>query len=84
MQDVFFILDYRNDKRQKNTDRQPVEYVFSVTEGTLAWEEHGLNKPHYSLLFETEKYPAKPDTYYTATVKYGSQILGSTKFMSGH
>lgn len=62
----------------------PVEYKFSVTDGTLGWEEHGLNKPHYSLHFEADTYPVKLGTYYTATAIYGEQILGSTQFKSGH
>lgn len=66
-----------------NDSGEPVKYVFSVADGTLEWEEHGLNKPHYSLLLDTEKYPVKFDTYYTATAKLGSQVLGSTQFKSG-
>lgn len=65
-------------------DDRPVEYVFTVTDGTLEWEEHGLNKPHYRLMFDAQRYPVKYDTYYTATVKYGDQVLGSTRFKSGH
>jgi len=68
-----------------NNEDQPVKYTFSVTDGTLEWEEHGLHKPHYQLMFDAEKYPVKLDTYYTATVKYGDQILEpQTKFISGH
>lgn len=62
---------------------EQVKYIFSIADGTLEWEEHGLKKPHYSLMFSTEKYPVKYDTFYTATVKYGEQILGSTLFKSG-
>lgn len=60
-----------------------VEYIFKVTDGTLGWKEHGLNKPHYVLLFNAENYPVDTDTYYTATVKYGEQVLGKTMFKSG-
>jgi len=61
---------------------KPVEYFFSVTAGTLDWEERGLKKPHYSLDFDTKLYPVDFDTYYTATARYGSQILGSASFKS--
>lgn len=67
----------------KNDVGVPVEYVFTIEDGTLGWNEK-LEKPHYTLLLDTEKYPVKHDTYYTATAKYGSQILGETKFISGH
>ncbi|MDW7649927.1 MAG: hypothetical protein SCK29_08850 [Bacillota bacterium] len=62
----------------------PVEYVFSVVNNTLDWEEHGLNKPHYKLMFDTKLYTVAPNTYYTATVHYGQQVLGYTRFKSGH
>ncbi|MBU7005672.1 hypothetical protein [Phosphitispora fastidiosa] len=68
-----------------NDAGQPVEYIFSVVDDTLEWEEHGLHKPHYRLMFDAEKYPVKLDTYYTAAVKYGDQKLEpQTKFISGH
>lgn len=60
-----------------------VRYIFSTVDGTLAWEEHGLSKPHYVLKFEAGKYPVEQDTFYTATVKYGEQVLGETRFKSG-
>ncbi|MBP1759271.1 MAG: hypothetical protein H6Q63_188 [Firmicutes bacterium] len=62
----------------------PVVYKFSVVDGTLDWEEHGLSNPHYSVMFDTSIYPVAPDTFYNAKVKYGDQILGTTEFKSGH
>lgn len=59
-----------------------VEYRFSVPDGTLEWEG-SLEKPHYSLLFDTEKYPEKAGTYYTVKAMYGEQVLGSTTFING-
>lgn len=62
---------------------QAVEYRFRIADGTLGWDGQ-LAHPHYELHFDAEKYPVQLDTYYTATVKYGEQILGSTQFKSGH
>ncbi|PKM81512.1 MAG: hypothetical protein CVU89_08420 [Firmicutes bacterium HGW-Firmicutes-14] len=62
----------------------PVQYIFSVTEGTLLWKE-SPQKPYYELpLLDTRIYPLKSDSYYTATVKYGDLVLGTTRFKSGH
>lgn len=66
-----------------NDNGDLINHIFKVTDGTLNWNEK-LEKPHYTLLFDTEEYPAKQNTYYTVTAKYGNQILGETKFMSGH
>lgn len=60
-----------------------VSYTFSIVNGTLEWQEHGLSKPHYRLKFDAGQNPIAQNTYYTATVKYGEQILGETKFKSG-
>lgn len=59
-----------------------VQYMFSVPEGTLSWDG-SLQKPHYQLHFDTGQYPVDPDTYYTATVIYGDEPLGTTRFKSG-
>jgi len=68
-----------------NDAGRPVKYVFGTADGALEWEEHGLHKPHYVLMFDAEKYPVKPGAYYTATVKYGDQVLEpATMFKSGH
>lgn len=65
-----------------NAFDQPVEYIFKVTDGTLLWQAG--QHPQYELpLLDTEKYPVKPDSYYTATVKYGEMVLGTTQFKSG-
>ncbi len=62
---------------------QPVVYIFRVQDGTLIWQATS-QKPHYELpLLDTQNYPVKPDTYYTATVKHGDRVLGSTRFLSG-
>ncbi|MHB8983988.1 MAG: hypothetical protein ACYC4E_01360 [Carboxydocellales bacterium] len=60
-----------------------VTYIFSTTNDTLSWDAQ-LQKPHYELLLDTEKYPVKIGTYYTAIVKYGDQILGKTSFVRGN
>jgi hypothetical protein len=66
-----------------SSDDKPVQYSFSVTDGSLDWEENGLAKPHYCLNFNAGLFPVASGSYYTAVVKYGEQILGQTQFKSG-
>ncbi|MDR3541168.1 MAG: hypothetical protein P4L69_09440 [Desulfosporosinus sp.] len=66
-----------------NTKGVAVQYKYNISDGTLNWNEHGLNQPCYTLSFDTAKCPIAQDTYYTATVIEDDQTLGSTTFRSG-
>lgn len=67
-----------------NSKGNVVQYTFKVSDASLSWEECSSNQPCYAMQFDTSKYHIAKDTYYTATVKDGDQILGSTRFISGN
>lgn len=67
-----------------NDSGAPIEYIFSVVDESLKWDDN-LNKPHYELHFDTQKYPVAPDTSYTATVMFDGKFLErKTIFMRGN